>query len=297
MNQQHTSGRLYLGVDGGGTHCRARLYAPSGHPLGEGRAGSASARQQTDIVWEHILAATRGALTAAGLDEGRMADIHAGLGLAGALDEEQQRSIADYPNPFASVRVISDAQAAVLGAFGGGDGGVLIIGTGSCGMALIEGRFRSVGGWGFPLSDHASGAWIGLQALRSALLCREGLGPASVLAERILQAFDNDIPAMVRWQYTALPRDYARFAPEVFRAAAEGDALAGELLESALDEALMLARGVLALGARRLCLLGGVAQGMEPMLAPRLQQPLSHPQGDAMDGALRLITTSGDVQP
>jgi len=33
---------LLLGVDGGGTQCRARLCAPSGTMLGEGRAGPAN---------------------------------------------------------------------------------------------------------------------------------------------------------------------------------------------------------------------------------------------------------------
>lgn len=288
---------LYLGVDGGGTHCRARLYDAHGRSLGEGHAGSASLRHGVPQVWQEILHACHDALATAGLDEAALPRIRAGLGLAGAVDAATRRRVAEHSHPFAAVTVASDAETAVLGAFDGGDGGVLIIGTGSCGMGRVAGRFHSIGGWGFPLSDHASGAWIGLRALRAALLCREGLHPSSPLAERLLSAFDNDVLAMVQWQYSAQPRDYARFAAEVFHAAESGDALALALRQQAVEEATLLADGVLGLGVTRLCLLGSVGQALAPLLPARLQPYLSVPRGDAMDGARRLAHTSGGPSP
>ncbi|MFC3283730.1 BadF/BadG/BcrA/BcrD ATPase family protein [Litchfieldella rifensis] len=287
---------LYLGVDGGGTHCRARLYDSLDRPLGEGQSGSASVRHGMKPVWEHILQAAQEALGAAGLTAIALSRIHAGLGLAGAVNAEERRKVLAFPHPFASVQVASDAHTAVLGAFGGNDGGILIIGTGSCGMALVHGRFRSLGGWGFPISDHASGAWLGLLALRAALLSHENLRPPSVLTKRLLQAFDNDIMSMVRWQYSAQPCDYASFAPEVFTAAEEGDALAGELLDQAVDDATMLAEGVLNLGVERLCLLGSVGQALAPLLGNEIRRRLASPCGDALDGA-RLLARSPDFEP
>ena len=38
------SGRLFLGIDGGGTRCRARLCDDAGRTLGEGTAGAANVR-------------------------------------------------------------------------------------------------------------------------------------------------------------------------------------------------------------------------------------------------------------
>ncbi|KAA0011943.1 N-acetylglucosamine kinase [Billgrantia pellis] len=278
----------YLGVDGGGTHCRARLYDADGRVLGQGHAGSASLRFGVSHVWQQVLAATHEAVTAAGLPLASLSRVHAGLGLAGAIDATTWREMAAYPTPFASVCVRSDAHTAVLGAYEGGEGGILIVGTGSCGMAHVDGRFSSVGGWGFPLSDHASGAWLGLQALREALLCHEGLRAPSLLAERLLDEFGHEPARLAKWQTDARPRDFARFAPAVFEAADEGDILATALRRRAIDDATLLARGVLDLGVTRLCLVGGVGRALIPHLPTWLRQRLTEPLGDATQGAFLL---------
>jgi glucosamine kinase len=75
------------------------------------------------------------------------------------------------------VRFVDDAVIACIGAHGGRDGGIVIIGTGSAGLALVEGRVVKVGGYGFPISDEASGADLGLQALRMALRAHDGRTP------------------------------------------------------------------------------------------------------------------------
>ncbi len=282
----------YLGVDGGGTHCRARLCDAEGRPMGEGQAASASLRFGIDHVWQQILEAARAALREAGLNETSLTRVHAGLGLAGAINARTWHDVAAHPHPFASVQVRSDAHAAVLGAFDGGDGGILIIGTGSCGMVHLQGHFRSLGGWGFPLSDHASGAWLGLRALREALLCHEGLRPPSLLAECLMSDFGHDPARLAEWQTNAYPRDFARFAPTVFSTAEAGDELALTLRRQAVDEAVLLANGVLELGAPRLCLLGGVGQALAPYLPTWLLRRLVSPAGDAMQGAWRMARHS-----
>ena len=58
---------------------------------------------------------------------------------------------------------------ACLGAHGGRDGGIVIAGTGSVGLAMVNGREFRIGGYGFPISDEGSGAEIGLHAIRLAL--------------------------------------------------------------------------------------------------------------------------------
>ena len=63
----------------------------------------------------------------------------------------------------------TDAYAAWLGAFRGSAGAILILGTGSCGFTVVDGKPTYVGGWGFEVSDEGSGAAIGREALRRAL--------------------------------------------------------------------------------------------------------------------------------
>ena len=115
-----------------------------------------------------------------------------------------------------------------------------------CGMAFTPGEgFHSVGGWGFPASDAGSGARLGLSALRESLLVHEGLEPESRLADELIAYFNGQPGSLMKWQYTAQPRDYAAFAPVVFRHSDEGDHLATRLVNELLDEAEMLARGLL----------------------------------------------------
>src|SRR6516225_5759434 len=91
------------------------------------------------------------------------------------------------------------ASAAGLGACGGKDGAILIVGTGSCGLAVVDGQRINVGGWGDVVSDDGSGNAIGRAALRRALWALEGLAPAGALAEAILAGFERDPEKMVAW--------------------------------------------------------------------------------------------------
>ena len=62
---------------------------------------------------------------------------------------------------FRKVDIRTDAYVTWLGAFRGEDGAILILGTGSCGLAVVKGMERYVAGYGPQVSDEASGsmAW------------------------------------------------------------------------------------------------------------------------------------------
>ena len=75
---------LFIGVDGGGTSCRARIRNAAGTLRGEGSGGPANVRLDPALVMDSIVTATRAAVRAAGLAEGDLSRAHAGLGLAGA---------------------------------------------------------------------------------------------------------------------------------------------------------------------------------------------------------------------
>ena len=75
---------LLLGVDGGGTRCRARLCAPSGARLGEAAAGPANIRLGLDVSFAAVLEATQACLEQAGLSSRDLPRITACLALAGS---------------------------------------------------------------------------------------------------------------------------------------------------------------------------------------------------------------------
>src|SRR5699024_12610352 len=133
---------LYLGVDGGGTTCRVRLYDSACQPLAVGAADSASTRLGVEKAWSSILEATRQALQAADMTTADMHRIQAGMGLAGAASEAERSGVANPAHQYASVKVRTDAHAALVGKFAGDDGGVLIVGTGYGGMAQLGRQYQ-----------------------------------------------------------------------------------------------------------------------------------------------------------
>src|SRR5262245_17496596 len=216
---------LLLGVDGGGTRCRARLADVHGTVLGEGAAGPANLRLGVQDSMAAVRAATDQCLNQAGLSFGEPR-IVACLALAGACEPVTLAQAQAVPLPFLRVILTSDARAACVGAHAGGDGGIVIVGTGSVGWAIADGSDHRVGGWGFPVSDEGSGAWLGCEALRRVLWAYDGLIPWTGLLRLLFERFDEDGYAIVRWMGAARPRDYASLAPAVVAQAGQGDAIA-----------------------------------------------------------------------
>lgn len=286
---------FYLGIDGGGTKCRARIRDESGRLGGEGTGGPANVLLDSKLVMASILSASRAAASAAGLAGRDLERTHAGFGLAGAGVKSAVARLLAEPHPFLSVAVETDAYAAWLGAHGGADGAILILGTGSCGLAVVGGRQSYVSGWGAQVSDEASGVMIGREVLRRTLWAYDGRAAPSPLSEAILVRFGDSAEEIVAFAANARPADYGRLVPLVLEHAASCDALALALVsEAAADAARMITR-LLDAGAPSVCLLGGLAGALEPWLPPPLRERLTAPQGDAVDGAILMARQAQDA--
>jgi len=273
----------WVGVDGGGTHTRARIRDRAGKLLGEGRAAGSNLELGITHAHANVLAAIDSARLAAGLGVESEQQMRVGLALASAELADCYHALLDMPFPFASVKLTSDAFGACLGAFGGHEGAILIAGTGSVGLTYLAGEIRTCSGRGFPISDLGSGAWLGLRAIQQSLLCHDGILPPSTLAIRVMDRFKRDQAEVVRWAARAIPADYGHFAPWVFDAASDGDELANQLLDETCAQLRILLEGMTQLGANQIALLGGIGT----RLAPRLGQlNLIPPQADALDGAI-----------
>ncbi len=282
---------LFIGVDGGGSHCRARLRDASGTLLGAGAAGPGNARLRM-AAFREVMAACHQAIEAAGLGEGDFGRIHAGFALAGTQQDEDLQTVHAWPHPFASLVVDTDAYGSWLGAFGGEDGAILILGTGAAGTAVVDGRRMNVGGWGADVADDGSGMAIGRTALRRSLWALEGMAPMTPLAEDILSVFARDPQKMVIWAASATPGDFGSFAPRVFSHAEARDPMAvAILLEAAGDAARMINR-LLDLGAPAVAMIGGIFPHLMPWLPPVLLPFLVEPQADAVDGAILMARRS-----
>ncbi|WP_374331011.1 BadF/BadG/BcrA/BcrD ATPase family protein [Aestuariivirga sp.] len=275
----------FLGIDGGGSRCRARIRSADGALLAESTGGPSNIYQDLDGALATIMATSREAASKAGL---RTQDIHAGLGIAGIVTSVGAEKILEAALPFASVVVDNDAYAACVGAFDGGDGGIVIAGTGSIGFAMVAGVRHMVGGWGFQLGDHGSGAWVGHHAVRRAALALDGLLQPTRLITEVLSRTGSNRMDLSRWSEQARPKDYAQFAPLVFECAARGDVQGMMIVIEGAGAVSNLGRALLARGAKMICLLGGLSSVYPPYLDADVKLALAEPRADAVDGAIMM---------
>jgi glucosamine kinase len=278
----------YLGVDAGGSHCRARLTDSAGRVIGTGQGGPANTAIGIAALHQRLLDTCAEATAAAGLGPDEIGRIHVGMGIAGISRIGLKDQLLGLPFPFASVAVTSDAVIANMGAHLGADGATLILGTGSIGIIKIGAEEFTIGGYGFPISDEGSGAALGLSAIRHALRALDGRTRATAFSEAVTRQFDHMTNKVVAWMDQATPASYAQFAPLVIDYAEDGDDIALSVVREAVLHVERFIETIFAKGAPRCALLGGLSARLKPWLRARIVSQLSEPLADALEGALIL---------
>ncbi len=274
--------RLFLGIDGGGTGCRAAVCDADGRVLGEGRAGPANIASDPDGALANVLAATRAALP----EGAEIAALRAVLGMAGAnLADCVARLAAGLP--FASARVETDAVISVRGALRNGDGVVAATGTGSVFASQRGGVIRQIGGWGLVLGDEGSGAWIGRRALSETLRAVDGFRPMTPLARALLDDFGG-ADGIVAFAQGARPADLAALAP---RLVASDDPVALSVMALATGHVAACIAHLQGDDPVPVVYLGGLGATYADRLAGRWHR--ADPLGTALDGALWLARQGG----
>ncbi len=284
-----STAQFFIGVDGGATRCRARMRAASGRELAEDTGPAANIYVDFEAGLDVIGELVATVIAKAGLGAAHRGEMALGVGLAGLSSAQDAARVAAALPGWARVEVANDAVTACIGANGSGDGGLIIAGTGTAGIARIAGAARIVGGRGFLLGDDGSGARIGADAARAALRAFDGLEPMSGLSRALLAGFDGDPLRMTRWAQTAKPGDYGAFAPRVFEAARAGQPGALEIVGRAAGAIVAIFRTLEALGAERVAIVGGVAEPLRTYLPAEVEARLRKPKHDAVDGAILLV--------
>lgn len=278
----------YLGVDAGGSHCRARLADAAGRVLGTGHGGPANMRIGAAAIGAVLNHVIDQALAAAGLDRSARGEISAGLGIAGLSRPGSAEALRAIDLGLGHIALASDAAIANLGAHRGRDGATLILGTGSIAQLRVNGTDFAIGGYGFPISDEGSGAALGLSAMRHALRALDGRTKRTPLALAIAARFGHAIPQAIAWMDRASPADYAALAPIVIQHAEADDPIARSIVEDAAGHVERFIETIFERGAPACAILGGLAPHLRPWLRARTVARLSEPLGDALDGALLL---------
>src|SRR5258708_34018662 len=124
---------LLLGIDGGGSRCRARLCNIAGATLSEGVAGAANLRLGVEQSFASVLQATTQCMSGAGLSSRDFERVVACVALAGASEPSQLEAARRREHPYRIAVFVTDAQAASVCAHGGRAGGSILLGTGRLG--------------------------------------------------------------------------------------------------------------------------------------------------------------------
>ncbi|QND53691.1 N-acetylglucosamine kinase [Phyllobacterium sp. 628] len=276
-----------LGIDGGGTGCRAAVADMSGCVLGIGKSGSANIMTDMETARLNILDATHSAFNNAKIDPSAIPGTAAVLGLAGANVGGNGQKL-QLTLPFQHSLVSSDGVIALQGALGDNDGTVVIIGTGSVFVTRDGNDIRFAGGWGFKVGDLAGGARVGRDLLEETLLAYDRFHPGSPLTDKIMQQFENNPHKIVEFAHSARPSDFGTFAPLVFEYAKLGDAVALAILQKSAAQIEEGLDAIMPSGQERLSLLGGLGALYEKRISPRYRTRLQKPLNDALTGAVQL---------
>ena len=279
---------LFLGIDGGGSKCRALIVNAKGERLGEGCGGPANPYQDFQQSVDSVSVATQLALRDAGLDPSASPRLHACLGLAGVNIPAVHQAFMQWQHPYGRLLVATDLRVACIGAHGGGDGAVIIAGTGSVGYAHVGTHEVFYGAHGFPAGDKGSGAWLGLQAMQHVLLALDGFAEPTALTDALLaQLKARDGIGLVEAIGHGASQ-FAQLAPLVIQAANQRDPVATAIVTSGADYISQLAHKLLAIKPPRLSLIGGLAPLLTPWLDPFVQAQLSPALEQPEMGAVRL---------
>jgi N-acetylglucosamine kinase-like BadF-type ATPase len=248
------SERLVLGVDGGNSKTDALLLDESRRVVASVRGPTVS-HQAVGMAegMARLQALVDELRTAAGVGSAAI-PAAAVLALAGAdypSDERRLRAAIAPLGLATRVDVINDTWAGLRAGTDRGWGIVLICGSGTNAAGLAPDGRR----WRFPAVGEIAGDWggggdIGMEGLRAAVRAWDGRGPSTTLKERIPEAAGlRRVESLVRVLYEGRTSLRVRsFAPVVFRAAMDGDAVARAVIDRQADELAAMARAI----ARRL---------------------------------------------
>lgn len=280
--------RFFLGVDGGGTHCRARLRDASGRLLGEATGGASNIFTDPDEAIANIDRVSRATFAQAGLDALHLAETAACFGLAGANMAGAVARVEAHPWPFQSVRIEHDGIIACVGAHAGQDGAIAAIGTGAVYVISLGGKLQTFGGWGFMLSDQGSGADLGRESLRRTLYAQDGIIDRTPFTDAVWARFDGSMDQLHRFAETAKPRDYGALTPLLFDHVERGDRVARFIVERGQTGITLVLDHLIKLGAKRICMMGGLGIAYQRYLPERYASHFATPRHDALDGAILL---------
>lgn len=276
---------LTIAVDGGGSGCRLGAFNDQGAMVATATEGPANLSLGEDQAWRNI---RRGlSKLAAQIDESEnWLPAKIMLGLAGSLQIDRRARFESLLPPEIIPTIVTDGHAQLLGASGGAAGACLAVGTGSVLHWLDNnGVTGMAGGWGYPIGDESSGAWLGMQLINAYLWHRDTNDPEAsmpLVLKWLEDKIGRDVSDIQLWSTNTSSTALASLAPIVVSAADQQDFLANEILAKGAEQCMRLLR--VAPSDLPIFLVGGLAKIYQARLSADLKHRIHTPIGDALTG-------------
>jgi len=257
LGQPRGEEKLLIGVDGGGTKTEFVLFDSEGHIRKRVVLGGSNPNVcGMDKCFETLQAGIDGFLS-----EHKVSAVYCGL--AGFLSGSNGPTILAHLRkcyPDITVGCNGDILSVAASAHREDNCITAICGTGSIVCAVQNKSIRRVGGWGYLFDHKGSGYDIGRDAFTAALAERDGIGSKTLITDIIEKRLGSTVWDSINFIYSRGTSYIASFAGVVFDAAAAGDRLALEILQSNFKELAEKVRFASKLGGgtESLVIAGGV---------------------------------------
>ncbi|OGU35277.1 MAG: hypothetical protein A2068_00680 [Ignavibacteria bacterium GWB2_35_6b] len=239
--------KYLIGIDGGGTKTKCvvtdfelnKLYEYSG-------SASAFTKDNLDSIPQIIISLIETCKKRLNINYNDIKSIAVGLSGAGRKTDAEKihKKIIEFAEErgiyFSRFKIVSDAEAALEGAFNGNAGSILICGTGSIMFGKDEkGNIHRVGGCGRIIGDEGGGYNLGRKGLIAAAKYWDGRGSKTELIKIISEEFNFENQQQLINEVYRNNFDIASFARFVINAAENGDEVCIKIVDGEIDELIL----------------------------------------------------------
>ena len=231
---------INLSVDGGGTSLRIVAFDDELNLVAQSKSGSVNPNFETlEKIGENISDAVK--ILFADLinfcGDFRINKIYKTIvGSVGFFDEIFMRYSENSADEAISYN-ISEGFSHLYAASLQDIGGVALAGTGSGAIYCNKDKIMHIGGYGLPVGDQGSGAWIGLQGMCAAIKYINGWGVKTILPEKLYKYLKIDGPNFITGALYKKDANrhnlFAGFCKSVAECERLGDKVAKDIIYSA----------------------------------------------------------------
>lgn len=258
MTENNAEIKYLLGIDAGGTKTEFLLTDIDGREIKRVILGAANpvnngTEHTAKILGDGIAQVCVGV-------ERRKISVFAGI--AGGISGNNRMIINKFLSEFSFgfFNNGSDTDNAIENSLKGGNGIVVIMGTGIVAFSQNNGIRHRIGGWGYLIDKGGSGFTFGSDALNSAFEHYDGRGGSNIILQLIEKKLNKPLKDCISDIYSGGATCVASFAQTVFEAFRMDDKEAEKIIDRNTSEVAKIIRtaGTFVSGNKKVVLCGGL---------------------------------------